>query len=94
MIKKDDGYAKSTKQTNLLAKSRDRDSQVEPWKTNPQRIFPPRYQPIFYDHCYSCGRFGHRPVNVAHMFGINIVLGDISKTDIPKLSRISIDLNI
>ena len=62
MTTKEDGYAKSNKQVDLLANSIDQDSQVEPWKTIPQIIFPPMYQPIFYGHYYSCGRFGQRDV--------------------------------
>eukprot|EP00253_Pinus_taeda_P003186 PITA_03186 len=60
MTTKEDGYPKSTKQVDLPARSRDQDSQEEPWKTIPRRRFPSRYQPIFYGHYYSCGRFGHR----------------------------------
>ena len=60
MTTKEDGYEKSTKQVDLPTRSRDPDSQEEPWKTIPRRRFPPRDQPIFYGHCYSCGRFGHR----------------------------------
>ena len=62
MTTKEDGYAKSNKQVDLPANSRDQDSQEEPWKSIPQRIFPPQYQPIFYGHFYSCGRFGHRAI--------------------------------
>ena len=62
MTTKEDGYAKSTKQVDLPARSRDQDSQEEPCKIIHRRIFPPRYQPIFFGHCYSCGRFGHRAV--------------------------------
>ena len=57
MTTKEDGYAK---RVDPPAKSRYQDSWEEPWKTIPRRRFPPRYQPIFYGHCYSCGRFGHR----------------------------------
>lgn len=60
MKTKEDGYAKSTRKVDLTARSRDQDSQEEPWKTIPRKAFPPRYQPIFYGHFYSCGKFGHR----------------------------------
>jgi len=60
MTTKEYGYEKSTKQVDLPARLRDQDSQEEPWKTIPRRIFTTRYQPIFYGHYYSRGRFGHR----------------------------------
>ena len=31
------------------------DSQEQPWKKIPRRIFPSRYQHIFHGYCYSCG---------------------------------------
>ena len=39
-----------------------KDSQEQPWKTIPRRRFPSRYQHIFHDYCYSCGKFGHKVV--------------------------------
>ena len=59
MTTKEDGYEKYSKQVDLPANSRDQDSQEEPWKEIPRRIFHPRYEPIFYGKCYSCGSFGH-----------------------------------
>jgi len=35
MTIKEDGYEKSTKQIDLSTKSRDKDSEEEPWKTTP-----------------------------------------------------------
>ena len=61
MTTKEDEFAKYNKQVDLPANSRDQELQ-EPWKAIPRRRFPPRYQPIFYGHCYSCGRFGHRAI--------------------------------
>lgn len=48
MTTKEDGYAKSTKQVDLVARSRNQDSQEEPWKTIPRRRFPPRYEYILW----------------------------------------------
>jgi len=56
---KEGGYAKSTKQVDLRARSRDQDSKEEPWKTIPRRRFPFRYQPIFNGYCFSCVNYGH-----------------------------------
>jgi len=61
MTTKEDGYGKYTT-VDLSAKSRDQDSWEEPWKTISRRRYPPRYQTIFYGHCYSCERFSHRVV--------------------------------
>ena len=62
---KEYGYAKSTKDIDLSAKSRDQDSQEEPWKTIPWRRFPPKYQPIFM-------------VIVIHVEGLDIELENVT----------------
>ena len=62
MTTKGYGYAKYNKHVELLANSRDQDSQEEPWKTITRIRYPPRYQPFFYVNCYSCARFGHKAI--------------------------------
>ena len=91
MTTKEDGYEK---RVDPPTRSRDQGSQEETWKIIPQRRFPPRYKPIFYGHCYSCGSFGNRAAECRNMFGMNIIPGDPLEMDFLELDIISTNLII